>query len=264
MDPILSFEQLEVSFPEGPVVSDITFQLKKGEILGLVGESGSGKSTIIKAAMGIMNPGGRITNGSIIYQDTNLVELSEKKMNTLRGSQLGMIFQDAGGSLCPIRTIGDQILECMKVRGKAARKQVKEEAISLFDKLNFKGSEKIWNSYPFELSGGMNQRVAVAITMLMKPKILLADEPTSALDNISRNQVLAELININDMGTSVILVTHDIDIVDAICDRVVVLKDGQIKEWGEAKEVLRAPKNEYTKLLINSTRELRGESLWQA
>ncbi|MBQ7148500.1 MAG: ABC transporter ATP-binding protein [Pseudobutyrivibrio sp.] len=260
MNSILSIKNLSITYNGTSVVRNVSLDLHAGEILGLVGESGSGKSTIIKAAMGLLDPGGRVTDGNIYYRGTDLLTLKEKEMRQIRGTKLGMIFQDASGTLCPIRTIGDQIIESLKAHGKVDKAQAKSQAIELFDKLNFRDPEKVWKSYPFELSGGMNQRVSVALTMLMKPEILLSDEATSALDNISRNQVIMELIKLYDMGTSVIFVTHDIDIVDAICDTVLVLKNGEIQEYGRAKEVLNSPKSDYTKHLIRCTRELRNKA----
>ncbi len=260
MNTILSFKNVNITYASTPVARNISFDLQAGEILGLVGESGSGKSTIIKAAMGLLGPGGRVTGGNIYYRGTDLLTLKEKEMRQIRGAKLGMIFQDAAGTLCPIRTIGDQIIESLRAHGKVDKNSAREMSVELFDKLNFRDPEKVWKSYPFELSGGMNQRVSVALTMLMKPEILLSDEATSALDNISRNQVIMELIKLYDMGTSVIFVTHDIDIVDAICDTVLVLKDGEIQEYGRAKEVLNSPKSDYTKHLIRCTRELRNKA----
>lgn len=260
MNSILSIKNLSITYNGTSVVRNVSFDLQAGEILGLVGESGSGKSTIIKAAMGLLGPGGCVTDGNIYYRGTDLLTLKEKEMRQIRGTRLGMIFQDASGTLCPIRTIGDQIIESLRAHGKVDKNSAREMSVELFDKLNFRDPEKVWKSYPFELSGGMNQRVSVALTMLMKPEILLSDEATSALDNISRNQVIMELIKLYDMGTSVIFVTHDIDIVDAICDTVLVLKDGEIQEYGRAKEVLNSPKSDYTKHLIRCTRELRNKA----
>ncbi len=258
MVPILSFKNLNISFAGKPVIKDVSFDLNPGEIIGIVGESGSGKSTIIKAAMGLLSEQGRITSGDILYMGESLIKKSERELRGIRGKGIGMIFQDPSATLCPIRTIGVQILESLSAHGKIDKKKAKAEALELFDNLNFRDGEKVWNSYPFELSGGMNQRVAVALTMLLKPKVLLSDEATSALDNISRNQVIIELIKLYDMGTSVIFVTHDIDIVSAICDKVLVLKDGCIQEFGLAKQVINDPQNEYTKHLIKCTRQLRG------
>ncbi len=259
-EPVLKYNSICIDYLDSQVIKDVSFELYKGEILGIVGESGSGKSTIIKAAMGILNSDGEVKSGEILFEGNNLLTLSEKKLSKIRGWEIGMIFQDATGSLCPIRTIGDQVLEALRAR-KVDKQKLKGEAIKLFDKLNFKDSQKVWDSYPFELSGGMNQRVAVAITMLMNPKVLLADEPTSALDNISRNQVIEELIELKNMGTSIIIVTHDIDIVRAICDRVLVLKNGIIQEYGKVASVMTFPESDYTKLLIDSTAELRRGGL---
>lgn len=252
---ILQYNSISVNYLDEQVVQDASFSLYQGEILGIVGESGSGKSTLIKAAMGILNQDGFVSNGQIFFEGEDLLSLSERKLAKIRGWQIGMIFQDAAGSLSPIRTIGSQILECMKAKG-SRKATVKKEALALFDKLNFKDSPKVWESYPFELSGGMNQRIAVAIAMLMKPQILLADEPTSALDNISRNQVLEELLRLKSMGTSIILVTHDINIVSAICDSVLVLKDGKISEYGTKEKVMITPVSDYTRQLIKAANQI--------
>lgn len=179
---ILTYDSVEISFDGEAIVHDVSFSLAPGEILGLVGESGSGKSTLIKAAMGLLGQGGLVTRGDICYRGQNILDISEKEKRKVRGAQIGMIFQDAGASLCPIRTIGEQIYESMRAHGKVTRSEAKDRAMELFDKLNFKDSQRVWDSYPFELSGGMNQRAGIAIAMLMNPPILFADEPTSALD----------------------------------------------------------------------------------
>ena len=178
---ILTYDSVEISFDGEAVVHDVSFSLTPGEILGLVGESGSGKSTLIKAAMGLLGSGGLVTRGDICYMGQNILDISEKEKRKIRGAGIGMIFQDAGASLCPIRTIGDQIYESMRAHKKVSRNEAKDRAMELFEKLNFKDSQRVWDSYPFELSGGMNQRAGIAISMLMNPPILLADEPTSAL-----------------------------------------------------------------------------------
>ncbi len=258
MSPILSFNNLEVSYGDEAVVRNVSFELNQGEILGIVGESGSGKSTLIKAAMGLLSKGGRVTSGDIIYEQNSLLTMSEKSLRRLRGKEIGMISQNASTTFCPIRTVGNQIFETLRAHGKISIKDARIKSLEIFDKLNFMNPDKVWDSYPFQLSGGMNQRVAVALAMLLEPKVILADEATSALDNISRNQVIMELVRLYDMGTSVIFVTHDIDIVDSICDKVLVLKNGEVKEYGPSKRVLSAPQSDYTKHLINCTRQLRG------
>ena len=169
-----------------------------------------------------------------------------------------MIFQDAGASLCPIRTIGEQIYESMRVHTKITRSEAKSRAMDLFDKLNFKDSQRVWDSYPFELSGGMNQRAGIAISMLMNPPVLLADEPTSALDVAVQRQVVREMLHVRELfGTAIIIVTHDIGVVSAMADTVLVLQNGNMMEYGPAKSVLEHPQNEYTKELLSAVPKLR-------
>lgn len=257
-DRLLNYDSVEISFDGTPVVHDISFSLQPGEILGLVGESGSGKSTLIKAAMGLLGDEGLVTRGDITFKGKNLVDLPERELRTIRGAEIGMIFQDAGASLCPIRTIGDQIYESMSAHGKIAKAEAKEHALDLFAKLNFKEPERIWESFPFEMSGGMNQRAGIAISMLMNPPVLLADEPTSALDVAVQRQVVQEMLHVRDLfGTAIIIVTHDIGVVSAMADTVLVLKDGRKMEYGPAKEVLEHPQNLYTKELLSAVPKLR-------
>ena len=220
---------MEVSFNGLPVTHDVSFTLHSGEILGIVGESGSGKSTLLKAAMGLLGNGGLVTRGDIWFRGRDLPDLKEKEMRKIRGAEIGMIFQDAGASLCPIRTIGDQIYESMIAHDTITREKAKEKALSLFEKLQFRNGQRIWDSYPFELSGGMNQRAGIAISMLMEPSVLLADEPTSALDVAVQKQVVQEMLHLRGIfGTAIMLVTHDIGVVSAMADTVLVLKDGHV------------------------------------
>ena len=169
-----------------------------------------------------------------------------------------MIFQDAGASLCPIRTIGEQIYESMSAHMEITRPQAREKALLLFEKLQFKDGKRIWSSYPFELSGGMNQRVGIAIAMLMEPAVLLADEPTSALDVAVQKQVIEEMLHLRELfGTAIILVTHDFGVVSAIADTVLVLKDGRIREYGSARQILSEPRDAYTRQLLAAVPRLR-------
>ena len=258
MSPILTYKNVEISFENGPVIRDITFDLHEGEILALVGESGSGKSTLIRSALGLLNDNGKVTKGEISYKGTNLLSLREKDMCHIRGAEIGMIFQDAKSSLCPIRTIGAQIIESMSAHGKVDKAEAKAKSLELFDKLSFKDGEKIWNSYPFELSGGMNQRAGIAISMLLNPSILFADEPTSALDVAVQKQVVEEMLKLRELfGTAIIIVTHDISVACAMADTMLVLKDGNMMEYGPAKEILSNPKDEYTKLLLSAVPRLK-------
>ena len=258
MAELLSYEHVEISYGGTPVVHDVSFSVKPGEILGLVGESGSGKSTLIKAAMGLLGDNGLVTKGDILFDGKNIPDLPEKELRKIRGKKIGMIFQDAGASLCPIRTIGEQIYESMSAHMDISKADAQDRAFALFEKLHFQDSRRIWDSYPFELSGGMNQRAGIVIAMLMNPAVLLADEPTSALDVAVQKQVVLEMKLLRELfGTAIILVTHDIGVVSAMADTVLVLKDGRKVEYGPARRVLQAPEQAYTKKLLAAVPKLR-------
>ncbi|MFR5336113.1 MAG: ABC transporter ATP-binding protein [Blautia producta] len=258
MKQTLSYDSVEISFDGKAVVHDVSFSLHPGEILGIVGESGSGKSTLLKAAMGLLGKSGMVTRGDIWFQEKDIPDLSRGEMQKICGEKIGMIFQDAGASLCPIRTIGEQIYESITAHKKMSREQAKEKALGLFEKLKFQDGERIWNSYPFELFGGMNQRVGIAIAMLMEPPVLLADEPTSALDVAVQRQVVQEMLALRELfGTAIILVTHDIGVVSAMADSILVLKEGKVMEYGAATQVLETPQNDYTRKLLSAVPRLR-------
>ena len=239
---ILTYDSVEISFGGKAVVHDVSFSLEHGEILGLVGESGSGKSTLIKAAMGLLGPDGLVTRGDIRYMNQNILDIPEKEKRKIRGAGIGMIFQDAGASLCPIRTIGEQIYESMRVHTKITRSEAKSRAMDLFDKLNFKD----------------NQRAGIAIAMLMNPPILFADEPTSALDVSVQRQVVREMLKLRELfGTAIVIVTHDIGVVRAMADTVLVLKNGKTVEYGTADRVLDHPRDPYTRKLLEAVPKLQ-------
>lgn len=258
MAVLLDYQHVEISFDGVPVVHDVSFQLHPGEILGLVGESGSGKSVLIKAAMGLLGGSGMVTRGDIWFEGKNLPDLSNREMRRICGEKIGMIFQDCGASMSPIRTIGEQIVESISAHRRVNAAAAKSAAMELFDKLQFKDGERIWNSYPFELSGGMNQRAGIAIAMLMNPTVLMADEPTSALDVAVQRQVVEEMLNVREVfGTAIIIVTHDIGVVSAMADSILVLQNGNVMEYGRASDVLKSPQNEYTRKLLGAVPRLR-------
>lgn len=258
MEPLLTYQNLEVSFSGQTVLHGVSLALCPGEILGVVGESGSGKSTLLRAAMGLLGGGGAVTGGDIWYRGKNLPDLSERELRRIRGAEIGMIFQDAGASLCPIRTVGAQIHESMAAHGRISRAEARERALALFEKLRLKDGQRIWDSYPFSLSGGMSQRVCIAMAMLMEPLVLLADEPTSALDVAVQKQVVQELLRLRDLfGTAILLVTHDIAVASAMADTVLVLKEGRAVEYGPARQVLTTPQAPYTRQLLEAAPRLR-------
>ena len=258
MQELLTYQSVEISFGADAVVHEVSFSLHSGEIFGIVGESGSGKSTLLKAALGLLGNTGMVTKGDIFFEGKDLPDLPEKEMRLIRGAEIGMIFQNSKESFCPVRTVGSQITESLRAHEKITRGEAKERTLEIFEKLNFQDPETVWESYPFELSGGMNQRVGIAAAMLCRPKILLADEPTSALDMISQKQVIVEMLRLRELsGVSVLLVTHDIGVVSALADRILVLKGGRIMEYGEAEQVLSSPQNEYTKELLAAVPRLQ-------
>lgn len=260
MEEVLRYDRVDVCYGARRVVENISFSLRPGEILGIVGESGSGKSTLLRAAMGLLGHDGVVTRGDIWFGGENLPDLPERQMRRIRGAQIAMIFQDAGASLCPIRTVGAQIYESMAAHGKISRAASRERALALFEKLRLGDAGRIWDSYPFELSGGQKQRLGIAAAMLMEPTVLLADEVTSALDTTVRKQVMEEMLHLRElMGTAIVLVTHDIGVVSAMADTVLVLRDGRCVEQGRTEAVLRSPREAYTRALLSAVPKLRRD-----
>lgn len=256
--PLLCANHISISYNGKEIVKDVSFTLKEGEILGIVGESGSGKSTIIKAIMGLLGSNGMVTRGDIFYKEKNLTDLSERELRRLCGTEIAMIFQDCKAALCPIRTIGDQIYESMREHKKISRKETERQVGEIMEKIGLHDCERILKSYPFELSGGMNQRVGICMAMMHHPAVLLADEPTSALDVTVQKQVAEELKMMREAyHTAMILVTHNIGLVRTMADQILVLKDGETMEYGERARVLNHPENEYTKQLMDSVLHLK-------
>lgn len=258
MEPLLTYDRVEIRYCGKTAVQNISFSLMPGEILGIVGESGSGKSSLLKAAMGLLGPAGLVTRGDIWYKGQNLPDLRPKELRKLCGPELGMIFQDCGSAFCPVRTIGAQLRESMCEHAPISKAAFQRRALELLEKLGLPDGQRVLNSYPFELSGGMSQRVGIAAAMLQAPRVLLADEPTSALDVSVQKQVVEELLLLRKLyGTSILLVTHNIGVVRAMADRVLVLKDGQTVEYGPAAQVLDAPADPYTRTLMAAVPRLR-------
>ena len=272
---LLEVNNLHTSFftPAGEVraVNGVSFNLERGKVLGIVGESGSGKSTLIKAAMGLLGDLGMVTRGDIWYKGKNLPDLSAAELRKLNGPELGMIFQSAGSSFCPIRTVGAQLYESMMEHSDArgtrdipslsesiTKEKFRARAVELLRKIGFENGQRILDSYPFELSGGMQQRVGIAVAMLLNPSVLLADEPTSALDVSVQKQVVEEMLLLRKtFGTSIVLVTHNIGVIGAMADKVLVMKNGEMVEYGETQQVLNNPKEDYTRLLMSAVPKLK-------
>lgn len=265
MDSLLRIEHVTVSYEGEEVIQDISFDLKPGEILGIVGESGSGKSTIIKAITGLLGQEGIVTKGNIWYKDHDLTEMNEKQLRRYRGKEIGMVFQDCKSALCPVRKVGAQVYEAVTEHEKVSKKEIRCQAKEIMEKIGLHDSERVLESYPFQLSGGMNQRVGICIAMIMQPKVLLADEPTSALDVTVQKQVVEELLLLRkEYHTSMIIVTHNIGVVRKMADKVLVLKDGQVRDYGETKKVLEHSKDSYTRELMGSVLHLNHRKIPEA
>lgn len=255
---LLELQNIEISYDGQAMVTDVNLQMMPGEILGIVGESGSGKSTLIKAAMGLLDGAGLVNRGDIFYKGQSVLDLNPEALRTLRGPEMGMIFQNCGSALCPIRTIGDQLYETMEQHGFNDRNEVRRRAEILFNKINLNDSERILNSYPFELSGGMNQRVGIVMAMILEPELLFADEPTSALDVTVQAQVIKEMLQLRDeFGTGIAIVTHNIGVVSYMADKVAVMCQGRLVEYGKTRDVIDDPQDEYTRKLIQAVPRIR-------
>lgn len=255
---LLEYRQVDIHYGEKRVVQDFSLQMKPGEILGIVGESGSGKSTVIRAAMGLLGDGGRVSNGQILYQDTDMTKVQGEELRQLRGAEIGMIFQNAGASLCPIRTIEEQLYEAVLQHETVPKAEIRDRALRLFEQLRFTNGEEILNSYPFEFSSGMNQRVGIVLAMVLRPRLLLADEPTSALDVTVQAQVIREMLKLRELyGTGIVIVTHNIGVVNYMADHIAVMHQGKLVEYGTKEQILNDPQDVYTKKLISSVLRLK-------
>ena len=258
MKELLQYSHVDITYNGFKAVKDVSFTVSEGEILGIVGESGSGKSTLIKAAMGLLGPAGLVTRGDIWYKGKDLPDLPENEIRKLNGPELGMIFQSAGSSFCPIRTVGAQLYESMTQHESVPKDAFRARALKFLQKIGFENGQRILDSYPFELSGGMQQRAGIAAAILLNPSVLMADEPTSALDVSVQKQVVKEMLLVREsFGTAIVLVTHNIGVIGAMADKVLVMKNGETVEYGETKQVLNHPQEEYTRTLMFAVPKLR-------
>ena len=265
---MLEVKDLHTSFftPAGEVraVNGVSFYLDHGKVLGIVGESGSGKSVTAYSIMQILEKTGKIVSGSIKFNGQELVGASEKVMKTVRGNKISIIFQDPMTSLNPTYTIGRQLMEAIMLHTPRNKKQAKERAIEMLRLVNINEPEKRMNQYPFEFSGGMRQRIMIAMALACEPDILIADEPTTALDVTIQAQILELMQSLQkELGMAIIMITHDLGVVAQMCDEVIVMYAGSICEQGTADEIFYNPKHEYTKGLMRSipTVDNDGEKL---
>ncbi|MBN1470090.1 MAG: ABC transporter ATP-binding protein [Fusobacteriaceae bacterium] len=235
-------------------IRDVSFHVKKGEALAIVGESGSGKSVTVQTVMKLIPmPPGRIAGGEILFKDRDIAKMNEAEMRKIRGGEIGMIFQDPMTSLNPTMTVGNQIAEGIMTHQKVSKREAREKALELLKSVNIPNAEERINAYPHQFSGGMRQRVVIAIALACNPDLLIADEPTTALDVTVQAQILDLMNEIKDrMNTAIILITHDLGVVADIAERVIVMYGGEIMEEASVVEIFKNPKHPYTWGLINS------------
>ncbi len=263
--PILSVRDLATSFftrrGEVQAVRGVSFDVHPGEILGLVGESGSGKSITCMSVLRLLKAGGKIKSGSATFEGSDILSLDEDALSDLRGNRIGVIFQDPMTSLNPTLTVGEQVMEAVRRHRKASAAEARARAIELFELVRIPSAAKRLNSYPHEFSGGMRQRVMIAIALACDPKLLIADEPTTALDVTIQRQILALLKDLQRrLGMSVILITHDLGVIAEVTDRVLVLYGGLIMETAPVRDLFAHPAHPYTVGLLGAVPDLRDDT----
>ena len=257
-------ERLSFFTPAGEVkaLNGVSFSMEEGEVLGIVGESGSGKSVTAYSIMGLTAYPGKLIGGSVRFNGHQIDKMSEKEMRSIRGKEVSIIFQDPMTSLNPVYTIGDQIKEVILLHTNKTKKEALDRAKELLELVGINEPEKRLKQYPHELSGGMRQRVMIAIALACEPKLLIADEPTTALDVTIQAQILDLMQDLRKkLGMSIIMITHDLGVVASMCEKIAVMYAGHIVEYGTADEIFYNPKHEYTKGLIKSIPKLNTETI---
>ncbi len=262
---LLEVKNLKASFftdaGEVKAVDDISFNLDPGKVLGIVGESGSGKSVTAYSVMQILSYPGRIVSGSIKLGGQELVGIGEKEMRSVRGGRIGMIFQDPMTSLNPVYTIGNQLIEAIVLHTGRSRGQAGKRAIEMLDLVGINEPKKRIKQYPFELSGGMRQRVMIAMALACEPDILIADEPTTALDVTIQAQILELMKDLqHELGMAILLITHDLGVIAGLCDELIVMYAGKVVERGVIDRIFYDPAHEYTKGLLHSIPSIANDT----
>lgn len=252
---MLTIQNLSVSYNKVPTVKDVSFTVEDGEIFSIIGKSGCGKSTILNAVCGMLGRNGEITSGAISFLGQPLFENGRYTplLKRVRGKQLAYISQHPAQSLDPVFRIGNQMTEAMRVMENCSAAEAHEKGCALLESLRFDDPERVWRAYPHELSGGMCQRVMIAIAMALQPDFLIADEPTTALDVTVQKQILKKIWHLSrDQGMGILFITHDLGVVAEIADTVSIMQDGAIVESGPVLEIFENPRHPYTRQLLQA------------
>ncbi|PKM48079.1 MAG: methionine ABC transporter ATP-binding protein [Firmicutes bacterium HGW-Firmicutes-8] len=262
--PVMEVVDLSTSFltaaGEIKAVREVSFSLFAGQVLAVVGESGCGKSVTARSLLRLIDPPGYIKNGWVLLNGVNLLNLTEGEMRRLRGTEISMVFQDPMTSFDPVYTVGRQFTEALMAHEKISQQEAKQQALQMLSKVSLQDLERVFNSYPFQLSGGMRQRVMIAIALAMKPKVLIADEPTTALDVTVQSGILAELKRLNkETGSALLLITHDLGVVAELADRVAIMYAGRIVEIGSVYDIFDHAQHPYTRALLTSINPIQED-----
>ena len=258
---MLEIKDLAVQYgKQDPTIEHFNLSMKKGEIISIVGESGSGKTTVIRAVLGALPGAGRVSSGDILFHGESLLKNTGNEWRKIRGSKMSMIFQDCGGTLNPIRKIGSQYVEYIRTHESVSKQEAWNKAVSMLSKMRLPDVENIMNSYAYQLSGGMRQRVGIAMAMTFNTELLLADEPTSALDVTTQAQIVRQMMELrDDYGTGIIIVTHNIGVAAYMADQLIVMHHGKVVDHGTREEVLNNPTSDYTRKLLEAVPEMEGK-----
>lgn len=258
---MLEFRNVTIQYGDEPLVLEhFSLSLEKGEIISLVGESGSGKSTVLNAAMGLLPGRGRITDGDILLDGNSVLALGEKEWQRIRGRKAAAVPQDAGAALDPIMTVGKQFVEYLRTHGAADKKTAGNLAVKMLKDVGLPDAENVMDNYPFQLSGGMRQRVGIAMAIALHPDYLLADEPTSALDVTTQAQIVLRIRELRRRyEAGILLITHNLALAAYLSDHIYVLKEGRLVDSGTREEILNHPRSRYTEALIRSVPCIGGD-----
>ena len=257
---LLEIKNADISYGSNLIVKDFSLTMEEGSICSIVGESGSGKTTVIRAVLGLLAGGGAVTKGDILFDGHSLLSKTAEEWRKLRGTEISMIFQDSGAMMNPTRKIGSSYVEYIRTHEKDISKQdAWNKAVRMLERMRLPSGDNIMRSYPFQLSGGMRQRVGIAMGMTYEPRLLLADEPTSALDVTTQAQIIRQFMDLKDeYGTSIIIVTHNLGVAAYMSDDLIVMKDGVIEDHGNREYILHQSDNPYTKMLLEAVPSLGG------